>query len=131
MKVMISVRMKIEGIQVMCAYRKRKGSEKHDGYTKAANNTACKRNTDEEVITLGRVNKGECSKTDTGDNREGSGNTEVEDAMEESDEAGEDDNTQGGDYTKRKVAKKEEDYTDGNSRERGSHTGQHGGRYQH
>ena len=68
---MISVRMKIEGIQVMCANRKRKGSEKHDGYTKAANNTACKRNTSEEVITLSRVNIGECSNTDTGDKRGG------------------------------------------------------------
>ena len=70
----------------MCANKKRKGSEKHDGYTKAASNKACELNTDGEVITLSRVNIGECSNTDTGDKREGSGNTEIEDAMEESDE---------------------------------------------
>ena len=35
--------------------------------------------------------------SDTGDKRESSGKTGVEDTMEESDEAGEDDNTQGDD----------------------------------
>ena len=40
--------------------------EKLDGYTKAASNKACELNTDSEVITLSRVNIGECSTTDEG-----------------------------------------------------------------